>query len=185
MSLQLKPQTPVARSEALFTPPPPPHLATVKLRVTFGNQMQLHVISWNACGITHWLKLSALKGYVYHHHPDLIFIQEAYVARSIAMGGEAPSLSGYISYVHLARNGIITYVHCSIQHRFLRCYTGEDMTFQLFEVVMGNDTLRLCNIYSPPGRINLTVLPIPTIRGTIYLGDFNCRHPALGDVSHT
>ncbi|XP_076054497.1 uncharacterized protein LOC143033192 [Oratosquilla oratoria] len=59
------------------------------------------------------------------------------------------------------------------------------MTFQLFEITVGNSTLRLCNVYSAPGLINLPALPIPTDSGMIYMGDFNARHPALGDVSPT
>lgn len=35
---------------------------TVATRKKFSNQMKLHVISWNACGITNWAKLTSLKG---------------------------------------------------------------------------------------------------------------------------
>jgi len=59
------------------------------------------------------------------------------------------------------------------------------MTFQLFEITLGDGKIRLCNVYSAPGRINLPALPTPTIRGMIYMGDFNARHPALGDLSLT
>lgn len=146
-------------------------------------QIQLHVLSWNACGITHCLKQSALKGYVYQHHPDLIFIQEAFVGHPVAQWGPAPPLSGYTPYVHHARNGLITYVHSAIPHRLLRCSTHDDTTFQLLEVAVGAGTIWLCNVYAAPGRIDTAVLPTPTVRGTIYMGDFNARHPALGDFS--
>uniref|UniRef100_A0A0P4W4C6 Endonuclease/exonuclease/phosphatase domain-containing protein n=1 Tax=Scylla olivacea TaxID=85551 RepID=A0A0P4W4C6_SCYOL len=58
------------------------------------------------------------------------------------------------------------------------------MTFQLLEA-MGCDKLRLCNVYSAPGRMNLAALPLPTLRGFIYMGDFNARRPDLSDSSHT
>lgn len=59
------------------------------------------------------------------------------------------------------------------------------MTFQLFEVTVGAVRLQLCNVYSAPGRINLNDLPPSSLHGMIYMGDFNARHPALGDVSPT
>ena len=55
------------------------------------------------------------------------------------------------------------------------------MTFQLFEVEVGGGLLQLCNVYSAPGRLQLDDLPPPTVRGTVYAGDFNARHPELGD----
>lgn len=146
--------------------------------------MNLHIISWNACGITNHAKLAALKGYVNGHCPDIIFIQEAFVGRPLP-AGEAPSLSGYVSYVHLPRNGLVTYVHSSIQHKLLRCSTDNDTTFQLLDVTVGGGSIRLCNVYGAPGRMNPAVLPVPSINGTIYMGDFNSRHPALGDVPGT
>ncbi len=146
--------------------------------------MPFHVISWNAFGIRHYSKLTALKTYVYRHHPQVIFIQEAF-AGGARPGEAAPSLSGYVSYVHHARNGLIAYIHSSMPHRLLRCSAHADMTFQLFEVTVGDGKLRLCNVYSAPGVINLPALPIPTDRGMIYMGDFNARHPALGDASPT
>ena len=146
--------------------------------------MELHVISWNACGIRDLARLTALRGYVYRHNPTVIFIQEAFVGPLLGER-QAPPLSGYISYVHPVRNGLITYVHSSVQHQLLRTSVDADMTFQLLEVAMGCDKLRLCNVYSAPGRINLAALPLPTLRGAIYMGDFNARHPELGDTSHT
>ncbi|MPC48146.1 hypothetical protein E2C01_041913 [Portunus trituberculatus] len=78
---------------------PSPHrlrLAAVLRTVNINRQTQLHILSWNVCGITHCLKRSALKG-----------------------------------------------------------------------------------------EIDTGVLPTPSIRSTIYMGDFNVRHPALGDISAT
>ncbi|XP_064106860.1 uncharacterized protein LOC135215837 [Macrobrachium nipponense] len=57
------------------------------------------------------------------------------------------------------------------------------MTFQLFQVKIGDGHIRLCNVYSAPGLINLSALPTPTNLGMIYMGDLNARHPDLGDVS--
>lgn len=59
------------------------------------------------------------------------------------------------------------------------------MTFQLFEVTVGDGKVRLCSIYSAPGRINLLALLTPTISSVVYMGNFNARHPALSDVSPT
>ncbi len=144
--------------------------------------MLLHIISWNACGIKTPPKLASLKTYVGRHHPHVIFIQEAFVGCRVP-GAEAPSLSGYVPYVHHVRNGLITYIHTSIPHQLVRCSIGNDMTFQLFEVTMGAGKLQLCNVYSAPGRINFTDFPPSPLHGMIYMGDFNARHPALGDVS--
>ena len=144
--------------------------------------MPLHIISWNAFGIRHHVKLTALKTYVYRHHPQIIFIQEAFIGGG-APGEEAPPLSGYTSYVHYTRNSLITYIHSSLPHKLLRCSRHPDMTFQLFEVAAGNGKLRVCNVYSAPGLIHLPALPTPTDNGMIYMGDFNARHPALGDAA--
>ncbi len=57
------------------------------------------------------------------------------------------------------------------------------MTFQLFEVTLGGGVLQICNVYSAPARLYLAALPPPTVRGMAYLGDFNARHPDLGDRS--
>jgi len=70
-------------------------------------------------------------------------------------------------------------------HQLLRCSVSIDMTFQLFEVTVGDGKLRLCNVYSAPGVINLPALPTPTDHGIVYMGDFNARHPGLGDISPT
>ena len=161
-----------------------PRPATVLLINAFNNQVKLHIISWNACGITNWAKLTALKAYVRSHQPDVIFIQEAFVGNALPQG-EAPSLSGYISYVHRVRHGLITYIHSSIQHRLLLDSVDENTTFQLLEVTVGGGTIRLCNVYSAPRGMNPAALPAPTIRGMVYIGDFNARHPALGDLSGT
>ncbi|KAK7012737.1 hypothetical protein SK128_009505 [Halocaridina rubra] len=115
---------------------------------------------------------------------QVIFIQEAFPGGA-PPGEEAPMLTGYVSYVHYTRRGLITYIHSSIPHTLLGSSAQVDMTFQLFEITVGNGTLRLCNVYSAPGVINLPVLPIPTDSGMIYMGDFNARHPALGDSSST
>ena len=145
--------------------------------------MRLHIISWNACGLKTFPKLTSLKTYISHHHPDVIFIQEAFVGGRVPE--DAPPLPGFVSYVHHVRNGLVSYIHSSIPHRLLRCSTDADMTFQLFEISVGDGKLQLCNVYSAPGRINLPALPAAAPHGMIYMGDFNARHPALGDVSIT
>lgn len=125
-------------------PPPLPlhHLPAVLLKAVFDNLVDLHVLSWNACGITNWAKLTALKGYVHHHHPDVIFIQEAFVGHALPVG-EAPSLSGYVSYVHRVRHGLVAYFDSSVQHRFLQNCVDSDANFQLFEVTVGAGTVRI------------------------------------------
>ena len=90
--------------------------------------MKLHIISWNACGIKSYDKLAALKGYVVVHTPDVILIQEAFVGRPAPVG-EAPSLSGYVSYVHMVRNGLVTYVHSTVQHQLIRNSLDNETTF--------------------------------------------------------
>lgn len=55
------------------------------------------------------------------------------------------------------------------------------MTFQLFEVTLEDGKLQLCNAYSARARLSVQGLPSPTVRGVIYMGDFNARHPELGD----
>ena len=39
------------------------------------------------------------------------------------------------------------------------------------------------HVYFAPGRINLAAFPLPTLRGTVYMGEFNARHPDLKDPS--
>ena len=164
--------------------PLPPLPVAVLLEEKFNNQVKLHVISWNACGITNWAKLTALKGYIHSHHPDVIFIQEAFVGNALP-GEDAPSLRGYVSYVHRVRHGLVIYIHSSVQHRFLQNSVDDATTFQLLEVTVGGGTIRLCNVYSAPGGLTPATFPAPTIRGMVYTGDFNARHPALGDLSGT
>lgn len=146
--------------------------------------MQLHIIPWNACGIKTYLKLASLKIYVGRHHPHVIFIQEAFVGCHVP-GEDAPPLPGFVSYVHHVRNGLVSYIHFSTPQKLLRCSTDDDMTFQLFEITMGDGKLRLCSVYFAPGRVNLPALPTVTSPGMVYMGDFNARYPALGDVSPT
>lgn len=162
----------------------PPLPVTVLVMDMFNNEVKLHVTSWNACGITNWAKLTALKGYIHNHRPDVIFIQEAFVGNALPRE-EAPSLSGYVSYVHRVRHGLVTYIHSSVQHRFLQNSVDDATTFQLLEVTVGGGNIRLCNVYSAPGGMDPATFPAPTIRGMIYIGDFNARHPALGDLSGT
>lgn len=157
---------------------------TPKQEADFISGNQLHIISWNACGIKTQSKLTSLKTYIGRHQPHVIFIQEAFVGRHMA-GENAPSLSGFVDYVHHVRNGLISYIHSSIPHKLLLCSTDENMNYQLFEIAMGDGKLRLCNVYSAPGRINLPALPAATAHGIIYMGDYNAQHPALGDVSST
>ncbi|XP_064110238.1 uncharacterized protein LOC135218023 [Macrobrachium nipponense] len=164
--------------------PLPLHLVAVLPRDMFDNQVKLNIISWNACGITNWAKLSALKGIVHSHHPDVILIQETFVGNAQPRE-EAPSLTGYVSYVHLVRHGLITYICTSIQHRLLPNPEDEDTKFQLFEITVGGGTIRLCNVYAAQSRINTAKLPAPTLRGMVYMGDFNARHPDLGDLVDT
>ncbi|KAG0728250.1 hypothetical protein GWK47_032886 [Chionoecetes opilio] len=125
-----------------------------------------------------------VRAYVFRHHPQVIFIQEAFPGGALPED-TSPSLSGYISYVHQARNGLIANINSSMPHRVLRCSTHAALTFQLFEITLGDGKLRLCNVYSAPGVIHLPALPIDTDRGMIYMGDFNARQPALGDASPT
>ena len=144
----------------------------------------LNVLSWNICGVTMFDKQMQLKAYVFSHHPDVIFLQEAFPGRPDPVP-QAPPLPGYVSYIHLVRNGLLSYIHSSLTHRLLRTSTDPDTTFQLFEVEVGGGLLQLCNVYSAPARLQLAALPPPTVRGTVYAGDFNARHHALGDRSGT
>ena len=162
----------------------PPRLAPVRTGIMFDSYAQLHILSWNACGVTTPAKVAALRAYVGRHHPDVVFIQEAFVGHPPG-GGAAPSLSSYIPYVHRVRNGLLAYVHSTVQHRLLGTSDDGDTTYQLLEIALGSGTLRLCNVYSAPGKLNTAALPTPTTRGMIYMGDFNARHPALGDLSDT
>ena len=161
-----------------------PRPVAVLLINLFDNRVKLHVISWNACGVTNWAKRTALKRYAHSQRPDVIFIQEAFVGNALPRG-EAPSLSGYISYVHRVRHGLVAYIHSSLQHRLLLNSVDDNTTFQLLEVTVGGGTIRLCNVYSAPRGMNLATLPAPTTCGMIYIGDFNARHTALGDLSGT
>ena len=43
--------------------------------------------------------------------------------------------------------------------------------------------LQLCNVYSAPAKLNPEALPPPTVRGMVYMGDFNAWHPDLCDLS--
>ncbi|KAK3893651.1 hypothetical protein Pcinc_002564 [Petrolisthes cinctipes] len=148
----------------------------------FASDCRLDVISWNVRGITSYAKLTQLKAYIFRHHPSVIFLQKAFPGRPLT-AGQAPPLSGYVPYVHLVRNDLLTYINSSLPHRLLRISTDPDMTFQLFEVLPGNEVLQLCNVYSGPARLTLEALPSPTVRGMVYIGDFNAQHSDLGDGS--
>ena len=108
----------VARLRKLLTPPHHLRMAATKRGTIIDRQTQLHVLSWNVCDITHCLKQSTLKDYVHQHHPDFIFIQEAFVGFPTARGRTAPLLNCYTPYVHYAWNGLITYF--AIPDRLLR-----------------------------------------------------------------
>jgi len=49
----------------------------------FTSSIHLHILSWNACGITSPAKITSLKAYIYCHHPNVIFIQEAFVGHAL------------------------------------------------------------------------------------------------------
>ena len=136
----------------------------------------------NINGITNQAKFTHLKAYVFHHHPDIIFLQEAFPGRSLH-AGQAPPLADYVPYVHRVINGLLTYIHSSVTHCLLLHFTDNDMTFQLFDVAIGNGALQLCNVYSAPAKINLLALPPWTVRGIVYMRDFNARHVDLGNLS--
>lgn len=141
----------------------------------------VHLVSWNACGVTSFAKLASLQAYVFKHRPHVVLLQEAFVGPHDHR--QAPSLAGYVSYSHNVRNGLLTYIHSSLQHRLLYTSQDPDTTYQLFEVSIGNGRFQVCNVYCAPGLLNVSALPPPTDLGTIYMGDFNSRHPDLGDLS--
>ena len=147
----------------------------------FADKHQINVISWNVCGVTNYAKLTQLKSYISSHHPNIIFLQEAFPGRPLNPG-QAPPLSGYMSYAHFVRNGLLTYIHCSLPHRLLRTSTDNNTTYQLFQVSLGSSVIQLCNVYSAPTKLNPDILPPPTVRGIVYMGDFNSRHSDLGDI---
>ncbi|MPC19375.1 hypothetical protein E2C01_012288 [Portunus trituberculatus] len=92
-------------------------------------------------------KLAALQAYVLHYHPQVFFIQEAFIGDRDHP--DAPSLPGYVSYVHKVRNGLLIYMHSSLPHKLLRCSTDDNTTFQLFKVTRGTGSLHLCNMLPP------------------------------------
>lgn len=146
------------------------------------NKFTLHVRSWNACGVTTVAKLTALQAYVYRYYPQVIFIQEAFVGGP-RINRNAPILTGCVSYTQQVRNGLVSYIHSSMQHKLLCVSDDEDTTYQLFEVIVGDGKIRMCNVYCVPGGLQTTLLPPPAAHGMMYLGDFNARHPELGDAS--
>ncbi|KAG0721090.1 hypothetical protein GWK47_006535 [Chionoecetes opilio] len=109
------------------------------------------------------------------HHPSPLPL--------LSLRREAPALAGYVSYVHIVRNGLIAYVHSTVQHQLLRCSGDPDTTYQLLEVTVGTGKIKLGNVYSAPTRLNVLALPLPTACGMVLIGDFNARHPELGDLS--
>ena len=160
----------------------PPQVA-VQQDEMFDNRSPLHIVSWNACGVTSFDKQAALQAYVLRHHPQVVFIQEAFIGHRDRP--DAPSLPGYVSYVHRVRNSLISYLHSSLPHKLLRCSTDDHTTYQLFEVTRGTGTLHLCNVYCLPLGLSPAALPPPAVQGMIYMGDFNARHPEMSDVSPT
>ncbi|MPC53281.1 hypothetical protein E2C01_047170 [Portunus trituberculatus] len=79
------------------------------------------------------------NAYVYRHHPQAVFIQEAFVGPHEFR--RPPILSGFNFYLHLVRNGLVAYFHSSLQHKFLCNSNDAETTFQLFEVATGNSLM--------------------------------------------
>ncbi len=102
----------------LLLPLTAPRTVPINPRVEFGRSMELHIISWNVCGIRNATRFAALKAYAYQHHLCIVFIQEAFVGPLLG-DREAPPLTGYVSYVHPIRNGLISYVHASVTHKII------------------------------------------------------------------
>lgn len=98
---------------------------------------------------------------MFSHSPRVIFLQEAFPGRPNPVP-QPPSLPGYVPYLHMVRDGLLSYIHSSVTHRLLRCSTDSDVTLQLFEVEVGGGVLQLCNVYSAPARLRIDVLPPPT-----------------------
>ena len=72
-----------------------------------------------------------------------------------------------------------------MQHQLPRPSTDAGTTYQLFELYIGSGKLRLGNVYCSPIKLNPASLPPPTDFRTLYMGDFNARHPELGDGAPT
>ena len=78
-----------------------------------------------------------------------------------------------MSFVHLVRNGLLTYIHSSLPHHLLRTSSRPDTTFHLFEISLVDSVLQVCNVYSAAARLNPEALHPPTMRGMVYMRDFN------------
>ena len=79
-------------------------------------------------------------------HMQVVFLQEAFVGTPPPRR-QAPTLSGYVSYLHHAMNYLPTYVHFSLQHLPLGCSDDDSTTFQLLKVTVGNGKSRFSNVY--------------------------------------
>ncbi|KAK3873866.1 hypothetical protein Pcinc_021157 [Petrolisthes cinctipes] len=116
-----------------------------------------------------------------HQRHQLNVIQNTFVGCH-GPGKDAPPLTVCISYVHHVKNDLVSNIHSFIPHQHLRCSTVDDMTYQHVKITMGDEMLKLCNVCSTPGRINLPAL-LTTTHSVIYMGNFNAQHPDIGDVS--
>lgn len=142
--------------------------------------MQHYLISWNTCGITPTAKMISYIAYVYCHHLNVISIH--------ALGTATQSLTGYTSYVHNAWNVLINssrslslistppFSTANSVH-LMKTYS------QFVETKLEEGTIRLCSVYSSPGRMNFDAQLSPKVHSTVYMGDYNARHPGLGDAS--
>ena len=80
-------------------------------------------------------------------------------------------------------HGLLTYMHYSLPYRLIQTSTDSDMILKLFEISHGHGVLRLCNVYSSPAKHTLWALSPLTVRGIMYMGEFNTWHLDLGDPS--
>ena len=84
-----------------------------------------------------------------------------------------------MSFVHLVRNGLLTYIHSSLPHHLLRTSSRPDTIFYF----LVDGVIQVCNVYFAAAGLNPQTLPPPTVCGMVYIGDFNARHPDLCDLS--
>lgn len=138
----------------------------------------LKLLQWNIRSLP--LRKLDLLYYIANENPDVICLQEPFPAHS--KDKLVPPITGYIPHFTPNGNGLVTYVHHSIPHTLIRSSTDLDNQYQLFRLPVNNGHLYICNTYIRGNKFRHTVLPTPQDKSIFYVGDFNARHPQLGDT---
>lgn len=142
------------------------------------NSRDVRIVSWNIRSLPK--RINDLIYYVTGNNIDIICLQEPFTSHTKTKS--VPNIPGYYSHYCPNGNGLVTYFHHTVPHTLLSSSTDADNQFQLFQIPVNDGFIHICNTYIRGDKLKCHLLPTPRNKSIFYIGDFNARHPQLGDT---